>query len=64
MTYSPEQYLANKERHRAYMKRYYLKTRVAHLTYQKSYDGENREQIRAQKRKPKSEPNKSESELN
>ncbi|KAG2761797.1 hypothetical protein Pcac1_g20577 [Phytophthora cactorum] len=55
MAYSPEQYLANKERIKAAQKRYYQRTREARLTYQKSYDDKNRDQIRARKRKPKTE---------
>ncbi|GMF39949.1 unnamed protein product [Phytophthora lilii] len=43
-------------------KRYYQRTRDARLSYQKSYDDKNREQIRA--RKPKTELSESESELN
>lgn len=45
------------------MRRYYLKPREARLTYQKTYDVENREQIRARKRERKSELNQSEKEL-
>ncbi|KAG1700693.1 hypothetical protein DVH05_011552 [Phytophthora capsici] len=55
MAYSPQQYLANKERIKAAQKRYYQRTRETRLSYQKSYDGKNREQIRVRKRKPKTE---------
>ncbi|KAL7688831.1 hypothetical protein Plhal304r1_c018g0065581 [Plasmopara halstedii] len=55
MAYSPEQYLANKERIKAAQKRYYQRTRDARLSYQKSYDDKNRDQIRARKRKPETE---------
>ncbi|KAJ8577033.1 hypothetical protein ON010_g2169 [Phytophthora cinnamomi] len=55
MAYSPEQYQASKERIKAAQKRYYQRTREARLSYQKDYDDKNREQIRARKRKPKSE---------
>ncbi|EGZ05332.1 hypothetical protein PHYSODRAFT_534295 [Phytophthora sojae] len=51
MTYSPEQYQANKERIKAAQKRYYLKTRETRIAKQKEYDERNREHIRAQKRK-------------
>ncbi|KAL7692908.1 hypothetical protein Plhal304r1_c005g0020181 [Plasmopara halstedii] len=64
MTYSPEQYQANKERINAAQKRYYQRTRDARLSYQKSYDDKNRDQIRARKRKPRTELNDTESELN
>ncbi|KAG3143052.1 hypothetical protein PI126_g14781 [Phytophthora idaei] len=64
MVYSPEQYQANKERIKAAQKRYYQRTRDARLSYQKSYDDKNREQIRARKRKPKTELNEAGSELN
>ncbi|KAJ8552356.1 hypothetical protein ON010_g10190 [Phytophthora cinnamomi] len=64
MTNSPEQYLANKERIMVAQERYYQRTRDARLSYQKSYDDKNREQIRARKRKPKTELNGSETELN
>ncbi|KAG3132689.1 hypothetical protein PC128_g26449 [Phytophthora cactorum] len=70
MAYSPQQYLANKERIKAAQKRYYQRTREARLSYQKGYDDKNRDQIRARKRKPKTglsegevEPN-NETELN
>ncbi|KAL7682751.1 hypothetical protein Plhal304r1_c046g0126881 [Plasmopara halstedii] len=36
MTYSPEQYQANKERINAAQKRYYQRTRDARLSYQKA----------------------------
>ncbi|KAL7993913.1 hypothetical protein Plhal703r1_c39g0136121 [Plasmopara halstedii] len=55
MAYSSEQYLANKERIKAAQKRYYQRTRETRLSYQKSYDDKNREQIRVRKRKPKTE---------
>ncbi|KAG2807439.1 hypothetical protein PC113_g24050 [Phytophthora cactorum] len=55
MAYSPEQYQANKERIKAAQKRYYQRTRDARLSYEKSYDDKNRGQIRARKRKPKTE---------
>ncbi|OWZ00901.1 hypothetical protein PHMEG_00027812, partial [Phytophthora megakarya] len=45
----------NKERINAAQKRYYQRTREARLSYQKSYDDKNRDQIRARKRKPKTE---------
>ncbi|KAG2971560.1 hypothetical protein PC123_g26808 [Phytophthora cactorum] len=63
MAYSPEQYQANKERIDAAQKRYYQRTREARLSYQKSYDDKNRDQIRARKRKPKIELNQSDNEL-
>ncbi|KAG2875358.1 hypothetical protein PC110_g2613 [Phytophthora cactorum] len=63
MAYSPEQYQANKERIDAAQKRYYQRTRKARLSYQKSYDDKNRDQIRARKRKPKIELNQSDNEL-
>ncbi|KAG2949564.1 hypothetical protein PC118_g11524 [Phytophthora cactorum] len=64
MAYSPQQYLANKERIKAAQKRYYQRTREARLSYQKGYDDKNRDQIRARKRKPRTELNETESELN
>ncbi|KAL7692014.1 hypothetical protein Plhal304r1_c007g0026711 [Plasmopara halstedii] len=64
MAYSPQQYLANKERIKAAQKRYYQRTRGERLSYQKSYDDKNRQQIRARKRQPKTELSESESELN
>ncbi|KAG2789462.1 hypothetical protein PC116_g30117 [Phytophthora cactorum] len=70
MAYSPQQYLANKERIKAAQKRYYQRIREARLSYQKGYDDKNRDQIRARKLKPKTglsegevEPN-NETELN
>ncbi|KAG2911908.1 hypothetical protein PC116_g20489 [Phytophthora cactorum] len=57
MAYSPEHYLANKERIKAAQKRYYQRTRDARLSYQKFYDDKNRDQTRARKRKPKTELN-------
>ncbi|KAG2770219.1 hypothetical protein PC116_g19665 [Phytophthora cactorum] len=63
MAYSPEQYQANKERIDAAQKRYYQRTREARLSYQKSYDDKNRDQIHARKRKPKIELNQSDNEL-
>ncbi|KAG3067092.1 hypothetical protein PI124_g17575 [Phytophthora idaei] len=51
MTYSPDQYLANKERIKAAQKRYYQRTREARLNYQKGYDEKNKEQIRTRKAK-------------
>ena len=57
MTYSPEQYLANKERIKEAQKRYYQRTRETRLNYQKGYDDKNRDQIRTRKRKPKTELN-------
>ncbi|EGZ28979.1 hypothetical protein PHYSODRAFT_475525 [Phytophthora sojae] len=63
MAYSPEQYQASKERIKAAQKRYYQRTRDARLSYQKSNDDKNRDQIRARKRKPKTELN-GEVELN
>ncbi|KAK1929369.1 hypothetical protein P3T76_015121 [Phytophthora citrophthora] len=59
MAYSPEQYLANKERIIAAQKRYYQRTREARLSYQMGYDDKNREQIRARKRKHSRELNDS-----
>ncbi|KAL7994052.1 hypothetical protein Plhal703r1_c57g0162471 [Plasmopara halstedii] len=38
MTYTPEQYLANKARIMETQKRYYQRTREARLGYQKEYD--------------------------
>ncbi|KAG4222955.1 hypothetical protein PC116_g28571 [Phytophthora cactorum] len=64
MAYSPEQYLANKERIKAAQKCYYQRTRDARLSYQKSYGDKNREQIRARKRKPKTELSEGEVEAN
>ncbi|EGZ11222.1 hypothetical protein PHYSODRAFT_520509 [Phytophthora sojae] len=55
MAYSPEQYQASKERIKAAQKRYYQRTREARLSYQKDNDDKNRDQIRARKRKPKTE---------
>ncbi|KAJ8533468.1 hypothetical protein ON010_g13784 [Phytophthora cinnamomi] len=63
MAYSPDQYQANKERINAAQKRYYQRTREARLSYQKSYDDKNRDQIRARKRKPKREFNEGENVL-
>ncbi|KAG2979906.1 hypothetical protein PC118_g11524 [Phytophthora cactorum] len=54
MAYSPQQYLANKERIKAAQKRYYQRTREARLSYQKGYDDKNRDQIRARKHKKSS----------
>ncbi|KAG4036609.1 hypothetical protein PC123_g27822 [Phytophthora cactorum] len=64
MAYSPQQYLANKERIKAVQKRYYQRTREARLSYQKGYDDKNRDQIRARKRKPKTELSEGEVEPN
>ncbi|POM60339.1 Crinkler (CRN) family protein [Phytophthora palmivora] len=47
MTYSPEEYLANKERIKAPQKRYYQRTREARLSYQNRYDDKNREHTSA-----------------
>ncbi|KAL7689175.1 hypothetical protein Plhal304r1_c016g0057921 [Plasmopara halstedii] len=48
MTYSPEQNLANKEEIKVAQKRYYQSAHTRHhLSYQKCYDDENRQQIRA-----------------
>ncbi|KAG3088963.1 hypothetical protein PI124_g24266 [Phytophthora idaei] len=63
MAYSPQQYQANKERIKAARKRYYQRTREARLSYQKGYDDRNNDQIRARKRKTKSELTKCENEL-
>ncbi|EGZ06171.1 hypothetical protein PHYSODRAFT_532246 [Phytophthora sojae] len=64
MAYSPEQYQASKERIKAAQKRYYQRTREARLSYQKDNDDKNRDQIRARKRKPKTELIDGEVELN
>ncbi|KAG2960489.1 hypothetical protein PC118_g22489 [Phytophthora cactorum] len=64
MAYSPQEYLANKERIKAAQKRYYQRTREARLSYQKGYDDKNRDQIRARKRKPKTELSDGEVEPN
>ncbi|KAJ8546684.1 hypothetical protein ON010_g11549 [Phytophthora cinnamomi] len=57
VTWRTLQYQANKDRIKAAQKRYYQRTREARLPYQKGYDDKNREQIRARKRKSKSEFN-------
>ncbi|KAL7688295.1 hypothetical protein Plhal304r1_c019g0066921 [Plasmopara halstedii] len=64
MTYTPEQYLANKARIMETQKRYYQRTCEARLGYQKEYDDKNRDQIRTRKRKPKTELSPSETESN
>jgi len=54
MTYSPEEYLLNKDRIKAGQRRYYLKTRETRLAKQKAYDDTHRDQIRERLRKKQS----------